>query len=110
MLNVQAAIRRQPPPPLLDAMKDALGPNSNEPLPPIQDAFTLDGALEAYTLAGARQLGIDTITGSIREGKRADLCVFDVDLTSVPTYQIYSARCLLTLMDGVARHDVRKAA
>jgi predicted amidohydrolase YtcJ len=110
MLNVQAAIRRQPPPPLLAAMKDALGPGASEPLPPMEDAFTLEGALEAYTLAGARQLGIDSITGSIREGKRADLCVFDQDLTAIPTDRIYSARCLLTLMDGVARHDARTAA
>jgi predicted amidohydrolase YtcJ len=91
-------------------MKDALGPGASEPLPPMEDAFTLEGALEAYTLAGARQLGIDSITGSIREGKSADLCIFDQDLTAIPTDRIYSARCLLTLMDGVARHDARTAA
>jgi predicted amidohydrolase YtcJ len=110
MLNVQAAIRRQPPPPLLEAMKGVLGPGASEPLPPMEDAFTLDGALEAYTIAGARQLGIDNITGSILEGKRADLCVLDQDLTTIGTDRIYSARCLLTLMDGVARHDARTAA
>lgn len=110
MLNVQAAILRQPPPPLLAAMKGSLGPGAEQPLPPLQDAFTLEGALEAYTLAGARQLGIEAITGSIKVGKRADLCVLDQDLTAVPTDRIYSARCLLTLMDGVARHDARSAA
>ena len=114
MLNVQAAILRQPPPPLQQAMEqmgaDALGPNAGDPLPPMQEAFTLDGALQAYTIAGARQLGIDGITGSIKVGKRADLCVLDRDLTSLPTDQIYSARCLLTLMDGRSRHDVRQLA
>ena len=65
---------------------------------------------ERYTLAGARQLGIDAIAGSIKEGKRADLCVFDQDITALPTDRLYSARCLLTLMDGVARHDARTAA
>jgi predicted amidohydrolase YtcJ len=110
MLNVQAAIRRQPPPPLLEAMQAALGPGASEPLPPMQDAFTLEGALQAYTLAGAGQLGIDAITGSIREGKRADLCVLDQDLTAISTDRIYSVRCLLTLMDGAARHDAGKAA
>jgi predicted amidohydrolase YtcJ len=108
MLNVQAAILRQPPPPLLEAMKGSLGPNASEPLPPMQDAFTLNGALEAYTIAGARQLGIDGITGSIKVGKRADLCVLDRDLTRLPADEIYSARCRLTLMDGVARHDARQ--
>ena len=110
MLNVQAAILRQPPPPLLEAMKGSLGPNASEPLPPMQDAFTLNGALEAYTIAGARQLGIDGITGSIKVGKRADLCVLDQDLTRLPTEKIYSTRCMLTLMDGVSRHDVRQAS
>jgi predicted amidohydrolase YtcJ len=114
MLNVQAAILRQPPPPLQQAMEqmgaDALGPNAGDPLPPMQEAFTLDGALQAYTIAGARQLGIDGITGSIKVGKRADLCVLDRDLTSLPTDQIYSARCLLTLMDGRSRHDARQLA
>jgi predicted amidohydrolase YtcJ len=108
MLNVQAAILRQPPPPLLEAMKGSLGPNASEPLPPMQDAFTLNGALEAYTIAGARQMGIDGITGSIKVGKRADLCVLDRDLTRLPADEIYSARCRLTLMDGVARHDARQ--
>jgi predicted amidohydrolase YtcJ len=110
MLNVQAAILRQPPPPLLAAMGTTLGPHADEPLPPLEDAFTLDGALQAYTIAGARQLGIDGITGSIKVGKRADLCLLDRDLTTMPTEQIYSASCLLTLMDGVARHDARSTA
>jgi predicted amidohydrolase YtcJ len=60
-------------------------------------------------MAGARQLGIDGITGSIKVGKRADLCVFDQDITTIATDHIYSARCLLTLMDGTARHDARNA-
>ena len=108
MLNVQAAILRQPPPPLFDAMKAVLGPNASDPLPPMEDAFHLDGALEAYTIAGARQMGIDGITGSIKAGKRADLCVLDQDLTQLPVDRIYNARCLLTLMDGVVRHDARR--
>ena len=110
MLNVQAAIRRQPPPPLLAAMGDTLGPDPSEPLPPQEDALSLEGALQAYTIAGARQLGLEAITGSIQVGKRADLCVFDRDLTRLPSDRIHSARCLLTLMDGRARHDSRRAA
>jgi len=105
MLNVQAAIRRQPPPPLLAAMGQTLGPGATEPLPPLEDALTLEGALQAYTIAGARQLGLEAITGSIKVGKRADLCVFDRDLTSTSSDQIYAGRCLMTLMDGVVRHN-----
>ena len=109
MLNVQAAILRQPPPPLLAAMGEALGPNPSDPLPPLDEAFSLEGALQAYTLAGAKQLGLEATTGSLKVGKRADLCLFDRDLTTLPTDQIHSARCLLTLMDGMARHDARAA-
>lgn len=107
MLNVQAAIRRQPPPPLLAAMGQALGPHAAEPLPPLEEAMTLEGALQAYTIAGARQLGLDAITGSIKVGKRADLLVCDRDLTTLPSDQLYDTRALLTMMDGVVRHDSR---
>ena len=114
MLNVQASILRQPPPPLQKAMQaigeESLGPDATESLPPMQDALTLDGALQAYTLAGARQLGIDGITGTIKVGKRADFCLLDQDLTRLPSDQIYRARCLLTLMDGETRHDARSSA
>ena len=73
-----------------------IGPHSSDPLPPMQDLFTLDGDLEAFTVAGARQLGINGMTGSIKVGKRADLCVFDQDITRLPSDQIYSAACELT--------------
>jgi predicted amidohydrolase YtcJ len=81
-LNIQAAILRQPPPPSQ------------------ADAFTLEGALQAYTLAGARQMGLEAITGSIRVGKRADLVLLDRDLTAIPTEDIHRTNVLLTLMDG----------
>lgn len=53
---------RQPPPPLLEAMGSSLGADAEQPLPPQADAFTLEGALQAYTLAGARQMGLEAIT------------------------------------------------
>lgn len=99
-LNIQAAILRQPPPPLLEAMGSSLGADAEQPLPPQADAFTLEGALQAYTLAGARQMGLEAITGSIRVGKRADLVLLDRDLTAIPTEDIHRTNVLLTLMDG----------
>jgi len=55
---------------------------------------------QAYTLAGARQMGLEAITGSIRVGKRADLVLLDRDLTAIPTEDIHRTNVLLTLMDG----------
>lgn len=104
-LNIQAAVRRQAPPPLLDELGASVGPGGSEPLPPHEEALDVDAALEGYTIAGARQLGIDAITGSIEVGKRADLAVIDRDITAIPTDAIYQTRCLLTLMDGIARYD-----
>ena len=86
-------------------MGQTLGPGAAEPLPPLEDALTLEGALQAYTIAGARQLGLEAMTGSIKVGKRVDLCVFDRDLTSSSSDQIDAGRCLMTLMDGVVRHN-----
>ncbi|BCW52501.1 TRZ/ATZ family hydrolase (plasmid) [Arthrobacter sp. StoSoilB13] len=40
-------------------------------------------ALEMATIRAAKDLGIDGITGSIRQGKRADLIVFDRSSTSL---------------------------
>jgi predicted amidohydrolase YtcJ len=74
----------------------------------MQDLFTLDGALEAYPVAGARQPGIECMTGSIKVGMRADLCVFDQGITRLASDQIYSAGCELTLMDGEGRPDARR--
>ena len=75
----------------------------------MQDLFTLDGALEAYPVAGARQPGIECMTGSIKVGMRADLCVFDQDITRLPGDQIYRAACVLTLIDGEVLHGARRS-
>ncbi len=49
------------------------------------------------------------MTGSIKVGKWADLCVFDQDITRLPGDQIYRAACVLTLMDGEVLHGARKS-
>lgn len=58
-------------------------------------------ALDMYTRNAARVMRLDTLTGSIEVGKRADLIVLDRDLFDIPIQEVNEARILQTLLDGV---------
>ncbi|UTT63280.1 amidohydrolase [Microcella humidisoli] len=79
--------------------------DSTEPLTPADERITLDEALRANTIDAAFQLRLDDTVGTIEVGKRADLIVLDKNLFDLPPAQISSARVVLTLMDGVIRHQ-----
>ena len=75
------------------------------------DALTARDALYMATLGGAKALGIDSETGSLKPGKHADLCVVRLDgLHLTPTADdnpvaalVYAARAsdvALTFVDG----------
>ena len=67
--------------------------------------LSLEDAIKAYTINGAYQMHMEDEIGSIEVGKKADLVVLGQDLFAVDTYAIHQVPVLLTLMDGVARHD-----
>jgi len=56
--------------------------------PTVMDAFTV---LKMATLEGARALGLDRITGSLTEGKQADVIIVDTDKPHLtPMFDPYS--------------------
>lgn len=85
---VETAVRRATP----DA-RDA------EPFLPAE-ALDLEAALAAATLGSAYVNFLEQETGSIEEGKLADLVVLDRDLFACEDNRVADARVLLTLVDG----------
>jgi len=66
----------------------------------MEEAVDIHVALRSYTAWGARQMFLENKIGSLEVGKRADIAVWDRDLYSVPTDQIKTMKCLMTLLDG----------
>jgi predicted amidohydrolase YtcJ len=60
--------------------------------------------LRAYTVNGAYAAFDEAESGTLTEGKRADVVVLDKDLTKIPPTEITSAKVLLTLIDGAPAH------
>jgi len=53
--------------------------------------FTSDAAFAAFA---------ETELGRLEAGRRADLVVFDRDLTAIPAAELPRARCVMTVVDG----------
>ncbi len=66
--------------------------------------ITLEQAIEAYTLGASFQLRQDHRTGSLEQGKLADLIVLNRNLFKVPAKRIYGTKVLLTLLGGKVVH------
>lgn len=78
-----------------------------------QDPYTNDGPvlnedervdlqtmIDAYTINGAYQMGLEAEQGSIEVGKRADFLVLDRNLFELPAAEINEARVVMTIFDG----------
>ncbi len=80
--------------------------SSDQPMPPADQAITLEQAIRAYTLSGAERLGKVDMIGSIEVGKKADIIVLDQDLFSLDDIQkTVNTKVLLTMFDGQIVHD-----
>jgi predicted amidohydrolase YtcJ len=60
----------------------------------------LETMIDAYTINGAFQMGLEQEQGSIEVGKRADLVVLDRNLFELPTSDINETRVMMTIFDG----------
>jgi predicted amidohydrolase YtcJ len=65
-----------------------------------EERASLDAMLRAYTFNGAYARFADSVTGSLREGKLADLVLLERNLFEIPPHEIGKTRILLTVLDG----------
>jgi len=83
-----------------------LGSKPGLVLGPEDEVMTLAQTIEAYTMGGARMLGIADQVGSIEVGKKADLIVLDQNLFEIDAAAIPNTKVLATIFDGTIVHDV----
>ncbi|MFM7273319.1 MAG: amidohydrolase family protein, partial [Gammaproteobacteria bacterium] len=87
-LGIEALVTRADP---LGRQPGALWP---------EQAIGLEEALRIYTANGAEALGLASETGTLREGKRADLIVLERNLFEIPHADIDRTRVLQTWFGG----------
>jgi len=72
-----------------------------------EHAITLDEAIEIYTINSAWTLRIDEVTGSIEEGKFADMIILNHNLFEIPATDIHKTEVLKTLFKGQTVYTVQ---
>jgi predicted amidohydrolase YtcJ len=64
------------------------------------ERITLEQAVDMFTRASARQMNMDAATGTIEQGKLADLVVIDRNIFEVPITTVHQTKVLRTFIDG----------
>ncbi len=79
-----------------------IDPNTGRQTPEFdtEELITLEQALQALTINGAWQLGIDNERGSIKVGKYADFVLADKDVFSCPVTDIHNTKVVSTWFEG----------
>ncbi|HAS45582.1 MAG TPA: urease [Microscillaceae bacterium] len=72
-----------------------------------EGAFTIQEAIDAYTINAAKALGLDSLTGSITVGKSADFVVLEKDLTKISANEIKTTRIMMTVLQGKVVYEVK---
>lgn len=66
----------------------------------IEQAVTLEEALEIFTINGAKAMGMEDLTGSLIAGKSADFAVLNQDPFAVPSERIVETQAVETWFAG----------
>lgn len=76
--------------------------SADDTMPPlgIQEAITVEEALELFTMGGAYQNNEELVRGSIELGKEADFVVLDQDLFQTDASQLYKTKVRETHIQG----------
>jgi predicted amidohydrolase YtcJ len=99
--NIYTAMHRIPPKQLIAEFG-----SMDQVLPPKREVLTLEEAIQAYTLNGARQMGREKEFGSIEVGKKADLILLSQNLFAIQPEAIPATKVLATMAGGRLVHDV----
>ena len=68
---------------------------------PVEESrISLVEAVKCYTLNSAYAAFQEDEVGSIEAGKYADIAVFNDDMTSIPTSDLHTVECYMTILDG----------
>ncbi|HZK01410.1 MAG TPA: amidohydrolase family protein, partial [Anaerovoracaceae bacterium] len=70
------------------------------------EKLSLADSLKAYTIGSAYQMWIDDVTGTLEEGKFADIAVLDRNLFKVDTEEILETTVVMTMLGGKIIHEV----
>ncbi len=70
-------------------------------------AVDIHAALRSYTIWAARQLFLDTKTGSLEVGKDADIAVWNKNPYKMPSRELRNLRCEITMLSGEIVFDAR---
>ena len=65
-----------------------------------EERLSVEEAIRAYTINGARQDRMEGVKGSIEPGKAADFCVIDKDILTIDPHEIRTARVGMTMVNG----------
>jgi hypothetical protein len=72
-----------------------------------QHALSLEEAITAYTINVAWSLHLEEVTGSIEEGKFADMIILNQNLFEIPATDIHKTEVLKTLFKGQTVYTIQ---